>query len=99
MPSPVPSCTPHRDSDYAAHHGAEINFWIPLTRVWGSNSLFVESRPGKEDFHPLELGPGELAIFNGSKCLHYTRANDTNCTRVSFDFRVIPKSLIGIDFH
>ncbi|CAE8611034.1 unnamed protein product [Polarella glacialis] len=94
MPSVVPSCSPHRDSDYAAHHGAEINFWIPVTKAWGSNSLHVESEPGKQDFHPLELGSGEMAIFNGCQCLHYTEANSTDSVRVSFDFRVIPKSLL-----
>lgn len=95
MPSPVAACSPHRDSDYAAHHGAEINFWLPVTRAWGSNTLQVESEPGKADFHPLELGPGEVAIFNGSRCLHYTEANRTDSVRVSFDFRVIPRSLLG----
>eukprot|EP00933_Yihiella_yeosuensis_P033957 TRINITY_DN27545_c0_g1_i1.p1 TRINITY_DN27545_c0_g1~~TRINITY_DN27545_c0_g1_i1.p1 ORF type:complete len:410 (-),score=50.05 TRINITY_DN27545_c0_g1_i1:315-1481(-) len=94
MPSVVASCAPHRDSDYAAHHGAEINFWIPVTKAWGSNTLHVESQPGREDFHPLELCPGEMAIFNGSKCLHYTEANSTDRVRVSFDFRVIPKMLL-----
>lgn len=94
MPSPVPSCSPHRDSDYAAHHGAEINFWIPVTQAWGSNSLHVESEPGKQDFHPLVLGPGEMAIFNGSQCVHFTEANSTDSVRCSFDFRVIPKSLL-----
>ncbi|CAE8699963.1 unnamed protein product, partial [Polarella glacialis] len=95
MPSVVCMGSPHRDSDFSAHHGGEINFWMPVTRVWGSNTLHTESEPGKGDFHPLELSPGELVVFNGSQCLHYTEANRTDSTRVSFDFRVIPKSLIG----
>ncbi|CAJ1379831.1 unnamed protein product [Effrenium voratum] len=95
MPGVVPMGRPHRDSDFAAHHGAEINFWIPVTQVWGSNSLQTESAPGREDFHPLQLGPGELVVFNGSRCLHYTLPNETDSVRVSFDFRVIPKSLAG----
>lgn len=95
MPSVAPMGRAHRDSDFGAHHGAEINFWVPVTRVWGSNSLQVESEPGRGDFHSLELGPGELVIFNGSRCLHYTEANRTDSVRVSFDFRVIPKSLVG----
>jgi len=94
MPSVVPMGRPHRDSDFGAHHGAEINIWVPATRVWGSNSLQVESEPGKGDFHPLELGPGEMVIFNGSQCLHFTEPNSTGSTRVSFDFRVIPVCLV-----
>lgn len=93
MPGVVPMGRPHRDSDFAAHHGAEINFWLPGTRVWGSNSLYAESSPGLEDFRPFELEPGQVLIFNGSRCLHYTKANSTDSTRVSFDFRVIPRSL------
>lgn len=94
MPSSQPSCAPHRDADFAAHHGAEINFWLPVTQVWGSNSLHVESAPQSADFHPLEMVPGEMAIFNGSQCLHYTEANTTDSVRVSFDFRVLPKALL-----
>merc|ERR1712232_1221999 len=95
MPSVVAMGSPHRDSDFSAHHGAEVNFWVPVTRVWGSNSLQVESEPGKEDFHPLELEYGEFVVFNGSRCLHYTVPNSTDSARVSFDFRVIPSSLLG----
>lgn len=92
-PGVVSMTRAHRDSDFAAHHGAEINFWIPVTRVWGSNSLYAESAPELQDFHAFELSYGEMAIFNGSRCLHYTEANRTDAVRVSFDFRVIPKSL------
>jgi hypothetical protein len=38
--------------------GAEVNFWVPLTRVFGTNTLFVESAPGRGDFRPVELGYG-----------------------------------------
>jgi hypothetical protein len=35
--------------------------------------------------------------FNGNRCRHYTEANSTDSTRVSFDFRVIPRSLWRAD--
>ena len=93
-PGVVSMTRAHRDSDFRAHHGCEINFWIPITRVWGSNSLYVESAPGLKDFKAFDMRYGEMAIFNGSRCLHYTEANRTEAVRVSFDFRVIPKSLL-----
>ncbi len=41
----------------------------------------------------MDLQAGEGLRFNGISCRHYTCPNDTGCTRVSFDFRVIPRSL------
>jgi len=64
-----------------------------LTKVWGNNSLYVESEPGKGDFHCLKgLDFGEMFRFWGNQCYHYNEVNDTGSTRVSFDFRVIPYS-------
>ena len=31
-----------------------------LDKVWGTNSLFVESSPGRGDYHPLELRYGQV---------------------------------------
>ena len=47
----------HKDEDYH-HQPSELNFWLPLTPVFGGNTLWVESEPGKGDFHPLELDYG-----------------------------------------
>lgn len=89
----LPTGRRHRDDEYEGHQGEEINFWLPLTRVWGNNSLHVESTPGAGDFHPLNLDFGQFYRFHGGQCEHYTKANDTGSTRVSLDFRVIPRSL------
>ena len=37
-------------------------------------------------------GVGQCVLFWGNQCLHYTLPNDTDTTRVSIDFRVVPKS-------
>merc|ERR1712014_437767 len=81
----------HKDSDYPGHEASEINFWLPLTQVWGNNTLQLESAPDQGDFHPLELGYGEFVRFNGAYCRHHTLPNATDSTRVSLDFRVIPR--------
>ena len=79
---------PHRDKDH--HHSeAELNFWVPLTPCFGNASLWVESAPGKGDFHALVVEPGMAVRFYGNQCLHFTKANNTEYTRVSFDFRVV----------
>ena len=83
---------PHKDSSYPGHEPSEINFWVPMTPVSGSNTLWLESRPGKGDYRPMELGPGQALRFNGMQCMHHTLPNRTAATRVSFDLRVIPRS-------
>merc|ERR1719491_996686 len=46
----LPGCgapgRPHRDEDYY-HPFCEVNLWVPLTRVYGSNSLYAETRRGE----------------------------------------------------
>jgi len=46
------SIGPHSDVAYG-HHPCSVNFYVPLTQIDGSASLFLESRPGSEDWHPI----------------------------------------------
>jgi hypothetical protein len=93
LPGSVAPCQPHCDADYY-HDPSELNFWVPLTPVSGSNSLFCESSPGRGDFAPFVLGVGQAMRFYGNRCRHYTTPNEPNgAVRVSFDFRVIPAHL------
>jgi hypothetical protein len=89
---------PHCDRDYY-HQPSEINFWIPLTRVYGSNSLTAESAPGRGDFAPFEAGPGEFVRFYGNGARHYTVENTTPLTRVSLDIRVVPRARFVPDWR
>ncbi|CAJ1385339.1 unnamed protein product [Effrenium voratum] len=79
----------HRDADYG-HIPEELNFWLPLTSVAGSNSLYLESFPGRGDFHAFEGTNGDGFRWWGNLCEHYAEPNQTSCTRVSLDFRLIP---------
>ena len=38
---------------------------VPLTHVYGSNSLWVESAPGLADFQPVEACCGQVLHFYG----------------------------------
>jgi hypothetical protein len=54
------SIGPHADVAYG-HHPCSVNFYVPLTRIGGASSLFLETRPGAEDWHSLEGNLGEFA--------------------------------------
>jgi hypothetical protein len=82
------SIGPHCDAYYGFSQ-ANINFYVPLTSIYGTNSLILESGPGKEDWHTIELGYGEIKRFYGAQCAHFTPENTTSETRVSLDFRMI----------
>jgi len=90
MTEPKSNGRRHTDFEYN-HVPQEINFWLPITKVFGSSTLWVESHPGWGDFHPLNLEYGEVAMFWGNQCEHYTVPNDSGNTRLSFDFRVLCK--------
>jgi hypothetical protein len=82
----------HRDGEpkYGLRPGT-LNAWVPLTEVYGSNSLMVESVPGAADYQPLELRPGHLVLFDAYHLTHGSCRNETRSSRVSFDFRFLPK--------
>ena len=99
----------HTDEWYGHGHDVQ-NFWLPLTPVAGSNSLFVSDEEtslsvtaairGKmssiAEMNELARGAcralnmkfGEVYCFN-SHIIHGTELNETDQTRVSFDFRML----------
>jgi len=88
----------HSDSDQLHKHPTgEINIWLPLTKCYGTNTMWIESEPFKLDFEPLEGGYGDYWICNANVCMHGNKPNVTNITRMSFDFRVIPLSKYNPD--
>lgn len=81
----------HSDSMYG-HPPGEINFIIGLTPVHGTNGLQFELKPNEGEFKSVEMDYGQFFQFYGNKCRHFNYVNDTEDTRISFDFRVIPMS-------
>jgi hypothetical protein len=72
-----------------------LHFHVPLTASFGTNALYAESHPGKEDWHPLLtklVGLGFL--FDGARCLNFNMENTTDSTSVALDFVV---SIYGDD--
>ena len=83
----------HCDSDpLHKHPKGEINIWLPLTRCYGTNTMWIESEPFKLDFQPLEGDYGNFWTNNGNVCMHGNKPNIEKETRMSFDFRIIPVS-------
>ncbi len=92
IPSNVGVGAFHRDRDN--HHSPnEINFWVPLTPVTEHNTVWMESAEGRRDFRPAILDYGRMLVFDGANLEHGNRINESDRTRVSFDFRVIPVSV------
>jgi hypothetical protein len=78
----------HRDRDYGMP-ATRRTAWIPLTRVWGNNSLWIEGGvTGK--LEPIELEYGQFIIFDSANIVHGSVTNDTGSSRVSFDCRFTP---------
>jgi len=88
LPGNAAVATPHRDTD-GDHSPREVNVYLPVTRAYGTNTLWTESELDKQDFAPLVADPGELIVWNGANLLHHNKVNDTEQTRVSIDFRLI----------
>jgi len=79
----------HRDRDFGVEQG-RINVWVPLTNVWGDNSLWIEGTEGAEDHEPITMKFGQMLLFDGVNISHGSKINTTSSTRVSFDLRVLP---------
>lgn len=84
------------------HSIGNISYHIPLTATFGTNAVYTESRPGREDWHPLVAkSPGLGFQFDGARCLHFNLKNETDITRVSLNFRIAiiraPESCAGYD--
>jgi len=82
----------HRDRDYN-HNPREINYFLPITSAFSTNTFWYESEPEKEDYQPMEAEYGEAAEWDGANCRHGNKPNDTGKTRVSFDFRVLSREI------
>lgn len=82
----------HRDRTY--NHGiTEVNFWMPFTDTNETNTIWMESREGNEDFMPYTVKYGEILVFDGANLLHGNKTNTSDTTRVSVDFRLVDPEL------
>ena len=93
LPNSVAVSHWHYDSDDVHLHPFwEINIQIPITNTFGTNAMWIETVPGLKDFSPIEMKYGQYCVFDGNRCTHGSKTNNTDYTRISFDFRVMPIS-------
>jgi hypothetical protein len=78
----------HKDKDYN-HNPKTINFFLPLTKCYDTNTIWIETEENKEDYSPIICEYGNLIMFDGANLKHGNKINETEQTRVSFDFRVL----------
>ena len=91
LPNSVAVSTWHRDSDKDnLHPSGEINFFLPITKAFDTNTIWIESEKDKKDFQPINMNYGEIFMFKGGDLMHGNKVNNTSKTRISFDFRVLP---------
>jgi ectoine hydroxylase-related dioxygenase (phytanoyl-CoA dioxygenase family) len=69
-----------------------MNFYLPFTKAYGTNTIWVESEEDKKDFSDMKTEYGECIRWDGANLTHGNKQNLTNTTRISVDFRVIPYS-------
>jgi len=83
----------HKDRDYRNIDWAlkvrELNFFLPFTNAFDTNTIWVESEEDKKDFAPMNCQYGEFIQWDGSNLSHGNKINMTGQTRISIDFRVI----------
>jgi ectoine hydroxylase-related dioxygenase (phytanoyl-CoA dioxygenase family) len=80
----------HKDTDYG-HSPKEINFWLPVTKAFDSNTVWFTPHDGTTHLLPADLNYGQVLVFSGART-HGNKINQTNITRVSFDFRALGRS-------
>ena len=86
----------HKDKHYRdekwANQVRELNYFLPLTKAHGTNTIWAETEEDLGDYREIRADYGECVEWCATKLTHGNKQNITRNTRVSFDFRVIPKS-------
>ncbi len=87
----------HKDKHYRnkdwAEKVKELNYFLPITNAFDTNTIWVESEEDKGDFSPMNCKYGEFIQWDGSNLTHGNKLNKTKKCRISIDFRVIKSSM------
>lgn len=81
----------YRDSEW--HESVqEMNYYLPFTDAYDTNTVWVESEEDKGDYTPVDVKYGEFVQWDGANLKHGNKTNTTPHTRISIDFRVMSYS-------
>ena len=78
----------HKDKTYN-HEVNELNFWLPFTDTYETNTIWCESKEDLGDYMPYNVKYGEVLVFSGANLTHGNKINETEDTRISMDFRLV----------
>jgi hypothetical protein len=82
----------HRDVDVTGN-GDLVTAWVPFVDTSGSNTVWVETEYGKQDYQPVPVRYGEILFFDSAFLWHGSVQNDSEVTRLSMDIRITPMRL------
>jgi hypothetical protein len=78
----------HRDGGVQGHQDEETNVWAPMVPVKESSTIWIQDE--ENGLRPWVCDVGEALVFPGAILEHESHPNETDATRVSLDFRLLP---------
>ena len=81
----------HNDKSYS-HSPDEVNIFLPITEAKETYTIWSESQENLGDYSPMNAEYGEYYIWDGANLKHGNKMNESNISRFSVDFRVLPFS-------
>ena len=81
----------HNDKSYS-HSPDEVNIFLPITEAKETYTIWSESQENLGDYSPMNAEYGEYYIWDGANLKHGNKINESNISRFSVDFRVLPYS-------
>ena len=81
----------HNDKSYS-HSPDEVNIFLPITEAKETYTIWSESQENLGDYSPMNAEYGEYYIWDGANLKHGNKMNESDISRFSVDFRVLPFS-------
>ena len=81
----------HNDKSYS-HSPHEVNIFLPITEAKETYTIWSESQENLGDYSPMNAEYGDYYILDGANLKHVNKMNESDISRFSVDFRVLPFS-------
>ena len=81
----------HNDKSYS-HSPEEVNIFLPITDAKETYTIWDQSEENLADYSPMNAEYGEYYIWDGANLKHGNKINQSDVSRFSVDFRVMPYS-------
>ena len=81
----------HDDDSYSPSRH-EVNIFFPVAEAEATYTICSESQENHGDYSPMNAEYGEYYIWDGANLKHGNKINESDISRFSVDFRVLPYS-------